>query len=62
MLLRAHREHAVKLEAIAFGARAELGRLELDRREVVTESDDDLATLPLLNRIWRSESTFERLT
>ena len=57
MLLRAHGEHAVKLETVALWAGAELGRLELHRREVIAKGDDDLAALALLDRIWRAEST-----
>ena len=57
MLLRAHGEHAVKLETVALWAGAELGRLELHRREVIAKRDDDLAALALLNRIWRAKST-----
>ena len=56
MLLSSHREYAVKLEAIALWAGAELGRLELHRREVVAKGDDDLAALALLERIWWTES------
>ena len=58
VLFSSHREDTVKLEAIALWAGAELGRLELHRREVIAKGDDDLATLALLDSIWRTESTY----